>query len=99
LRLELTREADGRGVTSNDGSLMAVPDPLRAYSSEGRQAVPPRPYERAPVVSRPERAAPAPVASYNYYPTLRSGQSANRNIGSVGAHAHCVPGRGAFLNR
>jgi hypothetical protein len=100
LRLDLTREVDGRGVVSNDGSLMAVPDPLRPYSSDGREVAPAaRPYERAPVVSQPERAAPAPVASHNYYPSLRSGQSVNRNIGSVGTRSHCVPGRGAFLNR
>lgn len=101
LRLDLTREVDGRGsVAATDGSLMAVPDPLRPHSSAGRAGTITRPYERAPVVSPPERVAPAPAASHNYYPTLRSGQSVNRNLGSVGTRGHvCVPGRGAFLNR
>jgi hypothetical protein len=64
-------------------------------SLEGRDT--PRPYERAPVVSPPERTISAPVASHNYYPGLRPGQGPNRN--AIDPRSLCVPGRRAFLHR
>jgi hypothetical protein len=92
-RLDLTRISNDRSLSrdevSRDGS-----DPLRPYGDESSGAgASARPYERTPVVSPPERPAPAVPASHNYFPGIRSGQSANRNV------AHCVPGRHALLHR
>ena len=52
------------------------------------------PYERAPVVSPPERQTPAPAVSHNYFPGNRTGQASNRNV-----VPHCVPGRHSMMHR
>jgi hypothetical protein len=84
-----------RGVRGN--ATPSLYDPVRPYGDETRTAAgagdTPRPYERAPVVSPPVRSAPAPPASHNYFPGMRTGQATNSNT------ARCVPGRRSFLSR
>jgi len=93
-RFETDRSLDGPGESSR-ASLRGDLDPLRPYSSgNGRLGDKPRPYERTPVVSPPERTTPPPPVSHNYFPGLRTGQGPNHNMVS-----HCVPGRHAFLHR
>jgi hypothetical protein len=71
-------------------------DPLRPYGSDSPSGAgtASRPYERAPVVSPPERETPAPAVSHNYFPGTRTGQSSNRNV-----VPHCVPGRHGMMHR
>jgi hypothetical protein len=91
-----TRSLDSRGGLGSD-PFRGEPDPLRAYGSDDRfVATSSRPNGRTPIARppEPEPQPPPPVASHNYYPGLRPGQSANRNMVS-----HCVPGRQAFLHR
>jgi hypothetical protein len=89
-----SRYASSRSATASD-ALAGEPDPLRPYGNAGgASGTAPRPYEREPVASPPRRETPAPVASHNYFPGLRSGQSANRNV-----VPHCVPGRNSFYHR
>lgn len=83
------------GSSASLSSYGSSDDPLRAYGHEsastaGTQA---RPYERAPVVSPPQRQSPSPAVSHNYFPGFRPGQGPNRNT----VQPHCVPGRHAFL--
>jgi hypothetical protein len=97
-RLDVSRSryASGRAAFASN-AYQGEADPLRPYgqrATSGSGDVT-RPYERAPVVSPPQRQMPAPEVSHNYYPGLRSGQSVNRNVGG----SHCVPGRNSFLHR
>jgi hypothetical protein len=89
--------ARSRADVSRDTS-RGLADPIRPYGEETRTAAglgnAPRPYERVPVVSPPQRSVPAP-ASHNYYPGLRTGQGLNRNTAPV----RCVPGRQSLLHR
>jgi hypothetical protein len=95
-RLDVSRSryASGRSAYGSIAS-RGEADPLQPYAQGATSGDVTRPYERAPVVSPPQRATPAPAASHNYYPGLRSGQSANRNVGG----SRCVPGRNSFLHR
>lgn len=70
-------------------------DPFRPYGSDSPTdaRTPARPYERAPLNSPPEREAPAPAVSHNFFPGARPGQGSNRNV------AHCVPGRHSLMHR
>jgi hypothetical protein len=96
-RLDLSQSRNPRSqVALNGESSRGNPDPLRPYADNPRSGVAPRPYERTPVISPPEREIPAPAVSHNYYPSLRSGQGPNRNVVT---RPLCVPGRSAFFHR
>ncbi len=99
---ELNPRARGLARTGANDALTDAASSMRPYTDDDSGRITRtaagtgaglRPYERAPVMTPPARSDPAP---HNYYPSLRQGQGPNRNLG---ARAHCVPGRGAFLNR
>ena len=95
-RLGYYTRVQSQAVAASSTRRGASVDPLRPYGSDTPSAAltVSRPYERAPVVSPPQRETPAPTVSHNYFPGTRSGQSSNRNV-----VPHCVPGRHSFSHR
>jgi hypothetical protein len=72
-------------------------DPLEPYTA-APTAVPGTPAAYAPG-PRPARRGPARQTEHSYFPTMRTGQGANRNVAGGGRGGRCTEGRAAFLAR
>jgi hypothetical protein len=68
-------------------------DALSRYGSSKSQG---RSHSSQPLPRPPVQVQPAPRYVHDYYPGMRTGQYANRNIVT---HPLCVPGRRALIGR
>ena len=80
-------------------------DPLGRYGSPSSSAVSRGGYSRQPVAT-PRRVVATPPRQalrsvHDYYPGMRPGNGANRNVPAPGGRAGhvCVPGRGRMMGR